>query len=462
MLLTAAHGRLAQDLPAGTRDDRDQRRQELAAAGFDPDRLAEADRRLLRLLAAFDLTLELALLDGNTVWLALVACTVETADGGQVTEACVGKGWRPEQAVRGCLGEVAELRSWLARGTEPVRTAIGAGPPEAVLTAADILGTPASPCTAHAELEALWRCVDDVPPAWCCSVPLAWCQLEGFARSDRPVLAPAALCYGKAPGAWSGGMPSLIGDSNGCAAGPDPATAELAALLEVVERDATGIWWYGAYARPELGFDAEPPGALGSELARRRRQPRRTWLLDLTHDLGIPVVAAVSIGPDGRLPAIGVAASLSYDDAAERALLELRQTEVSLSNCLRRWRNEGSSPPLPGEGASRAWLAGASSDRLPWLLPAGRIAAPATGTGSTAGAGVERCCRALQSAGLHAYRLDLTREDIRVPVAEVVVPGACHRKPRLGLPRLWQVPAALGWQRPAPSGVSMRPFPLLI
>jgi ribosomal protein S12 methylthiotransferase accessory factor len=143
-------------------------------------------------------------------------------------------------------------------------------------------------------------------------------------------------------------------------------------------------------------------------------------------------------------------------------VLELRQTEVSLGNCLRRWGNEGSSPPLPGEDASRAWLAGASSDRLPWLLPAGRIAAPAPSAATTIGASVERCRRALGSAGLRAYRLELTREDVRVPVTKIVVPGACHRRPRLGLPRLWHVPVALGWQRPAPTGAIMQPFPLLI
>src|SRR5690242_13440742 len=108
MLLTAAHGGLVQDPPVSAREDRQGLRLDLAAAGFDPDRLAVADRRLLRLLAAFDLTLELAPLDGGMTRLALVACTAQTADGGQVTEACVGKGWRPEQAVRGCLGEVAE------------------------------------------------------------------------------------------------------------------------------------------------------------------------------------------------------------------------------------------------------------------------------------------------------------------------------------------------------------------
>jgi ribosomal protein S12 methylthiotransferase accessory factor YcaO len=92
----------------------------------------------------------------------------------------------------------------------------------------------------------------------------------------------------------------LVWDANstGCAAGPTPEEATQTALWEAIERDSLALWWHGNVAAPALGLeviDALQP-RLFWELYRRSRS---TMLLDITSDIGLPAVAAVSSAPDG-------------------------------------------------------------------------------------------------------------------------------------------------------------------
>lgn len=117
--------------------------------------------------------------------------------------------------------------------------------------------------------------------------------------------------------------------STGSAAGPTRAEATLTALWECIERDAVALWWHGG----------QTAGALSLDLLDRQR-PRLSWwltardrttlLLDLTTDIGLPVVAAVSSNTDGREVALGTAARPRVADAALAAVTEMIQTEVSM------------------------------------------------------------------------------------------------------------------------------------
>ncbi len=117
--------------------------------------------------------------------------------------------------------------------------------------------------------------------------------------------------------------------SNGCAAGVTRNAARLTALWECIERDAVALWWHGGL----------PAGPLSLDLIDRQ-QPRLFWwldgrdrttrLLDLTTDIGLPVVAAVSADPDGRHVALGSAARPLIADAALAAVTEMVQTEVGM------------------------------------------------------------------------------------------------------------------------------------
>lgn len=452
MLLSRAHGRAAlglgdADALAATRD--------LATLGLAPAALTDADRRLLGLLASFDLRLEVGQPAPGPAWLAV---TLDRPQGGAPAEACTGKGWRPADAVRGCLGELAEHRSWLARGGEPVTITADPGSASAVLWPEALLPYAPEQLALRETLNAVWGGHGEIAAPWR-GEPIAWCGLVDM-MGGPPALAPASLCYGEAPAAWSGGVAGLTGDSNGCAAGATITAAEVAALLEVIERDAAAIWWHARCRRPALDVAARAAPELGEALAQRQGGARRTWLIDLTHDLGVPVVAAVSLDPERGLPALGLGAALGMARAAETAFLELCQAELSLELHLRR-RREGLAAARPDEArALDAWLRLATPARLAWLVPDDVRVVDEAAAAEPALACRAALLAALQRRGLRAFRLDLTRPGIGVPVVKALVPGACTLKPRLGAARLLEVPVAMGWGAPGLSRADLETLPL--
>ena len=75
--------------------------------------------------------------------------------------------------------------------------------------------------------------------------------------------------------------------------GREAEAAHLAALLELIERDATGIWWYGRCRRPGLDPARLGEPALHAAIEARTQGGQTVHLLNLTHDLRVPVVAAI-------------------------------------------------------------------------------------------------------------------------------------------------------------------------
>ena len=57
---------------------------------------------------------------------------------------------------------------------------------------------------------------------------------------------------------------------------------------------------------------------------------RASWLLDLTTELGIPVIAAISVAKTGDGLACGMAARLSTANAARAAIMEMCQMELAI------------------------------------------------------------------------------------------------------------------------------------
>ncbi len=225
--------------------------------------------------------------------------------------------------------------------------------------------------------------------------------------------------------------------SSGCAAGPTPEAARAAALLEGIERDAAGRWWYGRRKRPVLAPSLVAPD-LAAWLQGRARQ---TWLLDITTDIGIPVVAALSRDGSGGTPALGFAARTALADAASAALAEMLGVETALPP----WRD------VSGDGMMQEWLA-----RGPGALPPIGQTGPARP--DVPDDALTACLGALERLGLRALFIDLTRPVFGVPVFRAVVPGLCHDRPRFGIPRLL-VPDPSDLSRPA---ARPNPVPLLV
>ena len=97
---------------------------------------------------------------------------------------------------------------------------------------------------------------------------------------------------------------TVVADPSGNAAGNSLEEAVLHGLLELIERDALAIWWYNRIRRPAIALDAFDDPYIHRLAARYAARGRALWALDLTTDLGIPAVAAVSRRVDGGPDAV--------------------------------------------------------------------------------------------------------------------------------------------------------------
>src|SRR5262249_55848781 len=117
---------------------------------------------------------------------------------------------------------------------------------------------------------------------------------------------------------------------------------------------------------------------------------RELWVLDLTSDLGIPTVAAVSrrtTGGSERL-IIGYGAHLDPTVAVTRALTEMSQVGLELDKI----------PDEKIDSESAAWLLGANLQNKPYLVP-------------------DRLASARRLNDFKSYRSDDIRDDVVAAVA---------------------------------------------
>ena len=145
---------------------------------------------------------------------------------------------------------------------------------------------------------------------------------------------------------------------------------------------------------------------------------RKLWVLDITHDLGIPSFVALSHSKENGEDFVEFGSGSHFDAriALLRALTELNQF---LSIGLMGMRDQGS---LSEDGTSPWRL-----EDHPYLIPNGRPSVQADFS-SKFGVLDKReqvmaCVNLVKREGLDFLVLDQTRPDIEVPVARVIVPG---------------------------------------
>ena len=334
--------------------------------------------------------------------------------------AAAGKGASPDQAIVGAIAEAVERSCGVFRGDEPRRRASFEELGEEAITPDELL--------LYSDRQ-LAR--GEAPAApWRPDLPSEWTAVHSLADGRRRWM-PTALAfhgYRPPPGAW--GHPA---DSNGCAAGRCPEEAVLQGLLELVERDAVALWWYNALPRPRLDPGADPRAAALCSVCRSHG--RELVLLDLTSDLGLPVVAAVGLPEDGEgRPLFGFGAHLDPALVFGRALGELGQFLPAADGTSRADRRASARVP--------PWLASAASSPADAILPCG----PECDDFSAA---LMLVLDRLAGAGLEAWALDQTRDRGALSVVRVVAPGLRPWTRRLAPGRLYDVPVAMAcWPAP--------------
>jgi ribosomal protein S12 methylthiotransferase accessory factor len=394
--------------------------------------------RLLQAAAKFNRIFELSVPDAP----GLVAFGAEVdpalADpmhAGSPPVGVSGVGSTVQEAFQGCVGEAIEYLSQLHSSADVLSWGDGT--------------TKVAPLDAEAraligELER-FRASKDSGVSWFPAVRLA---------DGESVLLPADLCLRRPPGLQEFVPPFPL--STGSAAGTSWEAAALHGLLELIERDAASLWWrggkFGCAVSPAVEADA---GLLLQQLRAGATSSRRSWLLDITTNIGVPCIVALSCRPDGRGLAFGLASRLTLPAAARSAIFELCQIELAYAVIAAK-RGERGEAAL--NARDRVHLQRATA------IDAGQCALlqPAPGRAEHFAIDPSEKPRALQAlvlrlgeCGINAYGLDLTRPRFAIPVARIIAPALQCEPSQIVTRRLADTIAQTGGGATYTGGISL-------
>ncbi|QPB85534.1 hypothetical protein CWC22_021220 [Pseudoalteromonas rubra] len=232
---------------------------------------------------------------------------------------------------------------------------------------------------------------------------------------------------------------------NGGAAGNSVEEALLQGTLELIERDAVAIWWYNKSIVPRLSLDD-----LGEELISQIElffgQKYNLWLLDLTSDIGIPVVAAISLNTENSEVTLSFGCHLDLIIAKQRAITELFQVHeikdintspFSFSDIKLESYIIGS-PEKKNTEISLRYNFKSISDSLNFIV------------------------NKLRRVGVNLYYVDQSKDNLPLYAVKVIAPNLCHFFPYLGSERLYTVPVKMGFIEKARNESELNKLELLI
>jgi YcaO-like protein with predicted kinase domain len=253
--------------------------------------------------------------------------------------------------------------------------------------------------------------------------PIAWIDATDI-RDDQPWLVPrSAVCLDFT--AVRREHAALVVSSNGLAAGNSRDEAVLHGIYEVVERDAHAKWERmpaDAIAATEIDT-ATIGGSCGDLIAMFRRAGVRVRTWDATGETGVPTfVCHIRGSGDSRSLSTygGAGAHGAKEIALSRALTEAAQSRLTFIT--------GSRDDCPPE---RYAIQRAAAGELVDVPSSGRAkpfsACPSLSICDSFARSIAQVTERLASIGLdRVLVVDLTRDDVGIPVVHVVIPGLAH------------------------------------
>jgi ribosomal protein S12 methylthiotransferase accessory factor len=367
------------------------------------------------------------------------------------TSRASGKGWTPGQARDSCLGEAAERYSGMFRGDEPRLLACRLDLPGRSVDPQDLLQYSPRQYEDRNVWNAAFGACQYIPEPCGPEEPLEWTATRSLLDGST-VWVPTGACYFR----YAPPVPKIVfpNETTGFAAAPTLDDAIVRAFLELVERDALALWWYNRCIRPAVDLPADD-GHLAAVRHYLAAHGRSLHFLDLTTDFAIPAVAAVSATEQGDAVLFGFAAEFDPAEALRRAAAEL----VQILGPPRFWSKQAMLEHYDLRIDRKAWLTGGSTPTHPYLLPSG---APACIPSLEPADRLEACRQIARSLNLEPLTLDLTRAEIGVPVARVLVPGLRSSWRHLGPGRLYDTPVRLGWLNDVTPESRMNSYPFFL
>jgi ribosomal protein S12 methylthiotransferase accessory factor len=271
-----------------------------------------------------------------------------------------------------------------------------------------------------------------------------WMPARSLTTGQAAML-PADLCIRRA------GKETPRGFGSGCAAGETLEHATSSALLELVERDAVALWWIGGRRGAAIAQETlEACGviALLEGLRTGAAPGRATWLLDITTDLAIPCVAAMSADETGGGLVCGFSARLTLEAAAKSAILELCQMEMARRLVLVKLEHGGEAALAETDRRHLQRMTGIDVAQCALLFPA----SPALEHSTLM---PDEFVLRLARHGIECLLVDLTREAIAVPVVRAFALGLQGMPPRSVTDRLRQVMEATGGAQHYTGGIEI-------
>lgn len=363
-----------------------------------------------------------------------------------------GKGMTDAQSRASAVGEAIERYCGVYTGLEDRRTATWAEIGDDAVHPAVLLQVSEAQLRGRDEWNRSHSAFAWVPQPFREERELEWTPAWSFTEGRFKSL-PTAFCFYGYP--LADDHEFCRADSNGNASGSTIEDAILQGFLELVERDSVALWWYSRARRPAVDLDAVDDAYAAGLRRAYGELGRELWALDVTSDLGIPVVAAVSRRVDGGPEHVIQGYGCHFDPAIAlgRALTELNQMLAI-----------GQGDPGARDPDNERWFADATIENQPYLVPdpsAAHVPVPRDRSWSAnLRDDVESCVEIVAEHGMELLVLDQSRPDVGVPVVKVVVPGMRHFWPRFGPGRLYDVPARLGWVDGPLAEGELNPIPI--
>ncbi|HTP86668.1 MAG TPA: YcaO-like family protein [Bryobacteraceae bacterium] len=372
-----------------------------------------------------------------------------------------GKGMTDDDAIGGAIGEAIERYC----ATHPVLSSIR----RARLAELDLPAITPQECVLYSAAQ---YARSGFPHAeWSDDSEIGWARVKEL-PSEHDIFAPAFLIYSNyfGPNGEDGYCPPT---SNGLAAGPDLQSAILSGLCELAERDGFLAHWMNRLPAPEVNCE---DGVARDICAHYWRFGVETRVFNLTADLPMYVMMAVSLSPADRGPSALVALGCHLDPnmAVRKALFEICQVRPGET---RRFFEDGPHKQLHGYSDIKTLQDHSGYFMLPerrhefaFLLESGRRQTlsdlPSHASGNTA-RDVETAVEGLIRAGCRVAYADLTTPDVQPFGIRVVRTLATGLQPihfgcgeeRLGGRRLFELPLRLGYTEHPTTESELNPCP---
>jgi oxazoline/thiazoline synthase len=291
-----------------------------------------------------------------------------------------------------------------------------------------------------------------------------WTPVWSLTKGRHGYLPTQLIYFGAKTGPDCDSLYSM-GCSNGNASGNNLEEAVLQGLCELVERDATAIWWYNRLRKPRVAVETFGEPYLIDLINHYRDLGRDAWALDITTDLGIPAFAAVSRlvdGPEERI-FFGLGCHPDAMIALQRAFAEMNQM-LGTVQC----KVDPAIEDTPIEDREAvSWFRTATLANQPYMAPdetavPRRLEDYPTLHSDDLLEHIRQCRRIVEEQGMEVLVLDQTRSDVRMPVVKVIVPGLRHFWARFAPGRLYDVPVKMGWLDKALTEEELNPIPVFV